>query len=136
MRRKSVKLMIPLSIVLAFALIFGSAGYAFAEPPAGAEQVDVLVSFTEKPGSDEKALIRDKGGKVKRTYNIVPVIAAPIPRGKLDLVRINPKVASVEEDITVQIAEDALPWGSIATAETRVTVLHDCRKEADNERSG
>ena len=68
------------SITVAFALIFGTAGHAFATPPAHAEKVDVLVSFTGKPGPAEQALIHNAGGKVKRNYHIVPTIAASIQK--------------------------------------------------------
>ena len=100
-----------LSIIATFVLIVGAAGQTFAAPPAHAEKVDVLVSFTEKPGPAEQALIQNTGGKVKRNYHIVPTIAASVPKGKLDSLRRNPKVTSVEEDITVQIIEEVLPWG-------------------------
>lgn len=104
------------SITIALALIFGTSGYALAKPPAQAEKVDVLVSFTEKPGPDEKALIQNAGGKVKRIYHLVPTMAASIPKGKLDSLRRNPKVTSIkvtsiEEDITIQTIEEILPWG-------------------------
>lgn len=99
------------SVTLALALVFGAGGQAFAEPPAPAEKVDVLISFTEKPGPAEQALIHNAGGKVKRNYHLVPTIAASIPKGKLDSLRRHPKVTSVEEDITVQIIEEILPWG-------------------------
>ncbi len=100
------------SITLAFTLAFGSASNVYAAPPhADADKVDVLVSFTVKPGPAEQALIHNAGGKVKRNYHIVPTIAASIPKDKLNSLRRNPKVASVEEDVTVQILEDTLPWG-------------------------
>lgn len=111
MRNKSIKLMFPLSVMLAFTLILGSASHVVAAPPAREEKAHVLVSFKEKPGPAEQALIRNAGGKVKRNYHIVPTIAASIPKGKLDSLRRNPKVTSVEEDITVQTIEDTLPWG-------------------------
>lgn len=111
MRKKSIKLMFPISVILALALTFGSPSYAFAEPSAHAEKLDVLVSFTEKPGPAEQALIHNAGGKVKRNYRHVPTIAASIPKAKLDSLRRNPKVTSVEEDIIVQIIEETLPWG-------------------------
>jgi subtilisin len=92
-------------------LSLGLAGYAFAGSAAHAKKVDVLVSFKEKPGPAEQALIHNAGGKIKRSYHIVPTIAASIPKGKLDSLRSHPKVTSIEEDITVQIMEEKLPWG-------------------------
>ncbi len=97
-------------VMLALALVFGAGGQAFAKP-AQAEKVDVLVSFTEKPGPAEQAFIENEGGKAKRNYHLVPTIAASIPKDKLDSLRHNPKVTSVEEDSTVEIIADTLPWG-------------------------
>ncbi len=111
MRKKSTELMPLLSIMLALVLTLGMTSYALAAPPAHAEKVDVLVSFKGKPGPAEQALIHNAGGKIKRNYHIVPTIAASIPKGKLDSLRRNPKVTSVEEDITVQVIEETLPWG-------------------------
>ncbi len=111
MRNKWIKKTLPISIALAIIMIFGSAGHALAKPPAHAEKVDVLVSFTGKPGPAEQALIHNAGGKIKRNYHIVPTVAASVPKGKLDSLRRNPKVTSVEEDITVQVIEETLPWG-------------------------
>jgi len=111
MRNKAVKLISSLSAMLAFALILAQASPVFAEPATHAEKVEVLVSFTQKPGPAEQALIHNNGGKVKRSYRLVPTIAASIPRGKLDSLRRNPKVTSVEEDIRVQVTEVKLPWG-------------------------
>ena len=112
-------------VALTFALVFGTTGYAFAAPPAHAEKVDVLVSFSEKPGPVEQTLIHNAGGKVKRNYHIVPTIAASIPKGKLESLRRNPKVTSVEEDITVQIIEQRLPWG---VDQIDAEVVHDKNK--------
>ena len=55
MRKKSIKLMFPISVMLTLALLFGSASHVFAAPPAHAEKVDVLVSFTGKPGNAEQS---------------------------------------------------------------------------------
>lgn len=110
MREKSIELVLP-TIVLALTLILGPASQALAGSLAQAERLDVLVSFTEKPGPAEQAVIHDAGGKVKRNYHIVPTIAASVPKAKLDSLHRNPKVTSVEEDIIVQIIADELPWG-------------------------
>jgi len=90
-------------------MIFGSAGQVFAQAPV--DKVDVLVSFKDKPGKAEHELVENAGGKVKHSYSIVPAVAASVPKAKLDALRRHPKVASVEEDITVKAIEDTLPWG-------------------------
>ena len=125
MIKKSIRSAFPLSIMLASTLFFGSVGQAFAEPPAHAEKVEVLVSFTEKPGPAEQALIHGLGGKVKRNYHIVPTVAASVPKGKLDSLRRNPRVASVDEDVKVQIIEETVPWG---TERIGARVLHSQNK--------
>ncbi len=112
MRNKRIRKLLPISIVLAITMILGLAGHAFAAPPTHTDKVEVLVSFTEKPSHAEKTLIENEGGKVKRNFHIVPTIAASIPKGKLDSLRRNPKVTSVEEDITVQITNDKLYWSA------------------------
>jgi len=109
MRNKSFKLVFPISVILAITLIFGLAGNAFAK--TSEDSLEVLVSFRQKPGKDEKALIENEGGKVKRTYHIVPTIAASVPKGKLDSLRRHPRIVSVEEDIPVKIIEQTVPWG-------------------------
>jgi len=108
MRNQSIKVVV-LAALLAIVMIFGSAGQAFAQPAV--DKVDVLVSFKEKPGKAEHELVENAGGKVNRSYNIIPAVAASIPKAKLDALRRHPKVKSVEEDITVKAIEDTLPWG-------------------------
>ncbi|MDP2743835.1 MAG: S8 family serine peptidase, partial [Dehalococcoidia bacterium] len=88
-----------------------------AATDASTDKVDVLVSFKGKLGPAEKALIPDAGGKIKRDYHIVPTIAASIPKNKLDALRRNPKVTSVEEDTTVQIITGT-PYQSIVPIST------------------
>ena len=100
-KNKASKLIRSLTIIMAFVLAFGSVDYVLAESAAHVEKTDVLVSFTGKPGAAEQTLIYNAGGKVKRNFHIVSTIAASVPKGKLDSLRRNPKVTSVDEDITV-----------------------------------
>ncbi len=117
MRKKWTKQMLPLSVMLAIILFFGSASQALAAPPAHAEKVAVLISFKEKPGPAEQALIHNAGGKVRHNYHIIPTIAASVPQGRLESLRRNPNVACVEEDIPMQVIGEALSSevGSINT---------------------
>lgn len=48
MKNKSIKLNLPLNIILAFALIFGLTGYASAEPPAQVEIAGISTQATEQ----------------------------------------------------------------------------------------
>ncbi|MEK7353104.1 MAG: S8 family serine peptidase, partial [Chloroflexota bacterium] len=77
-------------------------------PPA---MLDVLVSFYQPPGSGEIQLIQNLGGTVKTVYHIVPAVAASVPENKLNSLRRDPRVASVEEDTTVQTLGQIIPWG-------------------------
>lgn len=108
MTKPSLRTALP-AILLTIVMIFGSAGQVFAQTPV--DKVDVLVSFKDKPGKAEHELVENAGGKVKYSYSIVSAVAASVPKAKLDALRRHPKVASVEEDITVKAIEDTLPWG-------------------------
>lgn len=50
MTKKSTRLLFPLSIGLAFALICRPAGYAFTQPPADTGELDVLVTAPAHDG--------------------------------------------------------------------------------------
>ncbi len=69
LRNKWIKKTLPISVMIAVTMIVGSAGPAFAAPPTHADKAEVLVSFTEKPGTTEQALTNNAGGKVKRNYH-------------------------------------------------------------------
>ncbi len=89
-----------LAVMLVLSTLFGLAGEALASSERS-EEVAVLISFKQKPGPAEQALIHANNGKVKKSYNIVPTIAAVVPRNKLDNIRRHPSVKSVEKDATV-----------------------------------
>jgi subtilisin len=71
--------------------------------------VTALVSFQQPPGADEEALIESLGGVVKYRYDVVPAIAALMPRGNLDALRADPRVTWVEEDSRARAAGTVVP---------------------------
>ena len=73
--------------------------------------VQVIIGFKQRPGAAERALVRGKGGSVKRSFQIIPAIVARVPRSALDALRADSKVAYVEEDGFVHATEDFLDWG-------------------------
>lgn len=108
---KEVKSILPVSILLTLVLLFTSPVCALAQKSSPADDVNVLVLCKSQPGHSDETVVSDSGGKVKRSYHIVPAIAASVPRGKLEALKRNPAVVRIEEDTTVQITGQALPWG-------------------------
>ena len=105
------KLGVVLSVALAFVLAFGLiASSAAAQPP---ETVKVLISFDRQPGPAEEGIVRGVGGGVKYTYHLVPAIAASIPQAAIQGLLRNPRVTSIEPDITVYAIDAELDnaWG-------------------------
>ncbi|MDP3879587.1 MAG: S8 family serine peptidase [Dehalococcoidales bacterium] len=101
---------LPLVVLLVFML--GIPGNpALAEPLPGT--ADVLVNFYQPPGADEISLIESLGGTVNKVYHVVPAVAAVMPAENLDELRADPRVESVEDDITFSaaLAGEVLPWG-------------------------
>ena len=73
------------------------------------KKVRVIVMFREKPDTE---LIRAYSGEIKRSYKIIPAVAAVLPeRAEVyALERDNPSIAYIEPDYEVQTM-DTLPWG-------------------------
>jgi len=100
-----------LGVVLVFVLAFGLiVSPAAAQPP---ERVDVLIGFDRQPGPDEEGFVRGAGGAIKYTYHLIPAIAASIPEAAIEGLLKNPKVTSIEPDITVYAIDAELDnaWG-------------------------
>jgi subtilisin len=66
--------------------------------PAISAEKAVIVGFHQKPGPSEKALIHGAKGIIKRTYRLIPAIAANLPEQAVAQIKKNRKVAYVEED--------------------------------------
>jgi len=105
---KKLLLIVAVTLALMVSLI-GPATVA-ASPP---EMVKVLIGFDRQPGSDEEGIVRGAGGAIKHTYHLVPAIAASIPETAIQGLLRNPKVTSIEPDITVYAIDAELDntWG-------------------------
>ncbi|MEN8262452.1 MAG: S8 family serine peptidase [Nitrospirota bacterium] len=68
----------------------------------------VIVGFHQKPGPSEKALIHGAKGIIKRTYNLIPAMAASLSEEAVAQIRKDKKVAYVEED-GIFMAVEPLP---------------------------
>ncbi|WP_309492823.1 S8 family serine peptidase [Candidatus Hecatella orcuttiae] len=82
-------------LMLAGLLVVGTGVAAKTNP---AEKIQVIVVFKDRP---DPAFIRQHGGNIKYTYDVIPGIAALLPQKAVDALEKNPKIAYVERDIVV-----------------------------------
>jgi subtilisin len=68
----------------------------------------VVIGFKHRPGPAEKALIRGFRGKVKRTYELIPALAARVPEDAIARLRKHGDIDYIEEN-AVYRAADAAP---------------------------
>jgi subtilisin len=74
---------------------------------------NVLISFRQIPGPNERALVRAAGGVIKYSYRLVPGIAASVPQAAIDGLSHNPNVTLIEDDLIVYAVDAELDnaWG-------------------------
>ena len=75
-------------------------GTAYSEEP----RRDVIIGFHQIPISSEKALIHNEGGVIKHEYRLIPAVSASLSEQAIDIMRKNPRVAYIEDDIILTIA--------------------------------
>ncbi len=71
---------------------------AFAQAP----KVPVIILFKEKPTDKHVNLVKSNGGEITRTYNIINGFAANIPQDKVEKLKSDPLVISVDSDVEVK----------------------------------
>ena len=67
------------SIFTVTAVILGISGIgnlSMAASVSAPSRIDVIIGFSQTPGSSEQALVRSSGGTIKHSYHLVPAIAA------------------------------------------------------------
>jgi subtilisin family serine protease len=125
MKYLKISLRILTMLLLAAALLFSSAGSAFAAEKE--EMVKVIIGFNEGPGQypvdrgwdstsaqyflKQQAIVQSFGGQIAKQYHVLPAVAAEIPASQIDSLRSLSNVKYVDLDSPVHSLEQALPWG-------------------------
>jgi subtilisin family serine protease len=95
-----------------FALVLGLAGLAACEPDnavrtpvssslTAANSRIVIIGFRGAPDAAAAALIRGAGGEMRQRYRYIPAVSARLPDAAVNALRANPRVAYVDENITM-----------------------------------
>lgn len=94
-------------VVLICCVIFMISGVVLAEDR------DVIIGFHQPVGPPEKVLIHEHGGVVKKSFHLIPAIAAKVPENTIEKLKTNPRVAYVECDLKFEAAADEYTssWG-------------------------
>ncbi|TFH43664.1 MAG: hypothetical protein E4G94_04550, partial [ANME-2 cluster archaeon] len=93
-------------ICLIFCVIFMISGVALAADR------DVIIGFHQPVGPSENALIHDHGGEAKKSFHLIPAIAARVPENNIEKLKKNPRIAYIEDDIIFREADEyTSSWG-------------------------
>jgi len=85
-------------------------GFLFGLPElALAAEKSVIIGFKQKPGPSEQALIHGARGIIKRTYELIPAVAANIPEHEIATLRQSERIAYIEENAVYRAAADPTP---------------------------
>lgn len=73
---------------------------------------DVIVGFNKPVGPSEKALVQSHGGLVKKSFHLIPAIAARIPENNITKMKKDSRVVYVEDDKIFEVADEYTnSWG-------------------------
>lgn len=88
-------------------MINGMTSIAFAD-----EYRDMIIGFHKLVGLSEKALIHSQGGLAKKSFHLIPAIAARVPVNKIEELKKDPRIAYVEDDMIFRTADEyTSSWG-------------------------
>jgi subtilisin family serine protease len=95
---------------MALLVWLGASFPALAQSP---QAVNVLISFSGRPGGAEEAAVQREGGRVRRRFELVNAIAARIPVRALERLRRHPGIRIVEIDGRIRALDAELDnsWG-------------------------
>lgn len=92
--------------------------------PAGASpeqnRVSVLIGFSGRPGNDDLAAIRQAGGHVKHSFDIIPAVAVELPEPAVRALQRRKNVSYIEPDAMVTVDSQTVPWGITRTEAPKV----------------
>ena len=69
----------------------------------GAEK-SVIIGFKQRPGASERTLVHRARGRIERSFQLIPAVAASIPEGEIKNLRLNRAIAYVEENAVYTMA--------------------------------
>lgn len=74
---------------------------------------DVIVGFNKPVGPSEKALIQSHGGTIKKSFHLIPAIAARVPENNITKMKKDPRIRYIENDKIFEAAADeySSSWG-------------------------
>src|SRR3990167_10499939 len=73
---------------------------------------DVIIGFKNKPGPSEEALVHSHGGTVKKTFHLIPVMAAKVSDVEIAEMKKDPRIAYIEDDQIYEAADEYTDsWG-------------------------
>lgn len=73
---------------------------------SAAAEKSVIIGFEQRPGPSEHALIRAAKGRVERTYELIPALAATLPEREIASLRRDERVRYVEENAIYRAATE------------------------------
>jgi len=73
----------------------------FTSVSAESQKVPVVILFKEKPTNVDLDLVRSNFGEITRVYHIINGMAAKLPQDRIDVLKLNPRVLSVDPDVEV-----------------------------------
>ncbi len=103
-----------LNIFAVFAMLFGYGGGAvMAYASQAPDRADFLVTFKSKVEKSDEIALEKLGGKIKYSFDLVPVIAVNLPPQALQGIAHNPHVSTIEADGTFEAMDAELDnsWG-------------------------
>lgn len=87
---------------------------------ASGDEVPVIVTFKQAPGTAQTSRVRRAGGRVKDTFTLIPAATATMTRKAMAALAADASVASVELDATVHASADSVNWNVTRVNATRV----------------
>jgi len=76
---------------------------------ASAAERSVIIGFKQKPGPSEQALIHGAKGVVKRSYELIPAVAAELPEAAIADLGRDARIAYIEENAIYRAASEPPP---------------------------
>jgi subtilisin family serine protease len=68
---------------------------------AQSQKVPVIILFKEKVTGEDNNQVQSNGGEITRTYHIINGLAVKLPQDKIEAIKNDPRVASVDPDVEV-----------------------------------